>query len=183
VIFAHTLEQVLREKKSQTRRVIKAGEELTRTGVALRVESHGKRTVYQVGKSYAVQPGRGKKSVARIVLTGIRREPVNAISHADARAEGFASREAFLSTWHAIHGAKADLSQEVWVLEFRLEVIIVDRMKMLYGNRKTAYGRPDHCHDIPAPFAGLSGVGVHSGHYPFGRVGAPLSDRLPLPLA
>lgn len=157
MIFAHTLDQVLREKKSQTRRVIKAGEEFARAGASPCVVVAGKRTVYQVGKSYAVQPGRGKKAVARIVLTGIRREPVGAISPADARAEGFTSREAFLTTWRSIHGAKADLSCEVWVLEFRLDVIILDRTKMLYGNRQAAHGRPDNRYDIPAPFAGLPG--------------------------
>jgi hypothetical protein len=120
MIFAHTLALVLGGQKSQTRRPMKLGE--TFDPAAMRVLRVGKRNavVYQVGKTYAVQPGRGQKSVARIVLTGLRQEPVAAISLADAQAEGFASPEAYWQAWRTIHGAHADLSKAVWVLEFRV---------------------------------------------------------------
>lgn len=66
-----------------------------------------RRTVYLVGKEYAVQPGRGKAAVARIRITGIRREDVRNISHEDAVAEGFTDRSEFLSIWTGMHDKKA----------------------------------------------------------------------------
>jgi len=125
MIFAHTLEAVLLGKKHQTRRIVKPNEVLVPEVGAYRVMS-GKRAVYQVGKNYAVQPNRGKKSVARILMTGIRHEPIAHISEADAIAEGFASRQAFINTWQAIHGKTTDLEQMVWVLEFRLCDILAE---------------------------------------------------------
>ncbi len=121
MIFAHTLDKILCGEKRQTRRLVKPGEHLTtKSGKAAVV---AKRTVYEVGKTYAVQPNRGKKAVARILLTGLRREKILDISTADAVAEGFLSRDEFLKTWHNIHGAKADLLHEVWVLEFELHTL------------------------------------------------------------
>lgn len=61
------------------------------------------RTKWQVGKSYAVQPGRGKPAIGRIRITGIRREDVRDISDEDTHAEGFDSREAFWDTWVSMH--------------------------------------------------------------------------------
>ncbi len=117
MIFAYTLQQVLLGDKRQTRRLIKPGQQLAEDGRAI---LNGQRTVYRVGRTYAVQPGRRQKGVARIVLTSLRKERVGAISEADARAEGFPSREAFLAMWRLIHGKDADLNSEVWVFEFEL---------------------------------------------------------------
>ncbi|MCU0464247.1 MAG: hypothetical protein MUF38_06730 [Anaerolineae bacterium] len=117
MIFAHTLEQVLSGQKWQTRRLVKLGESLEKNRYIIKANG---RVRYEVGKTYAVQPNRGKKSVARILMIGIRRERVGEISHDDAIAEGFRSREDFLNTWRAIHGQDADLSREVWVFEFEL---------------------------------------------------------------
>lgn len=123
MIFAHTLEQVIHREKTQTRRLVKPGQCLdSATG---RIHNH-ERTLYQIGKSYAVQPNRGQKSVARIRLTGLRHATVNAITDEDARAEGFASRADFLAIWKHIHGAQTDLDAEVWVLEFELIAILAD---------------------------------------------------------
>lgn len=159
MIFAHTLDRVLGGEKWQTRRVIKADEQLTRTDGKVRVEVPGKRVVYEVGKSYAVQPGRGKHAVARIVLTGIRRESVAAISNFDAAAEGYRSREAFLKTWHAIHGDRANLQDEVWVLEFRLDN--TEDLITAHGNQHAANKRTHHGHDLSPSVTGLSGTGLH----------------------
>lgn len=119
MIFAHTLEKVLNGTKTQTRRLVKAGEQLTADGVCIRT-ARGRR-LYQVGKTYAVQPARGKRAVARIRVTRLRCEDVGDISAEDAHAEGFASPCAFLEAWRAIHGTKADLSARVWVICFQLE--------------------------------------------------------------
>ncbi|MFQ3534436.1 MAG: hypothetical protein SNJ58_01030 [Aggregatilineales bacterium] len=119
MIFAHTLESVLKGTKSQTRRLIKAGEWLSADGTSILTASG--RRLYQVGKTYAVQAGRGKRAVARIRITGLRRERVGAISMEDAHAEGFPSSQMFLAAWRAIHGLNADLLAEVWVISFYIE--------------------------------------------------------------
>jgi hypothetical protein len=164
MIFAHTLEQVLCGEKWQTRRLVKANEQFIQTESLIRVEA-GKRTVYQVGKTYAVQPNRGKKSVARILLTGLRKEVVDAISTNDALAEGFQSRDEFFTTWFGIHGEKADLKRQVWVLEFSLQVIIADEMKALYERYISKNRSIDNGYDLSAPIAGISGISLHSGYH------------------
>ena len=121
MIFAHTLEKVLVGKKSQTRRIAKPDEQLRVENGIRRVYRKGNRTMYQVGKSYSIQPGRGKKAVARLIILDIKHEPVSSITEDDALAEGFPSRESFLNAWREIHGNQANLGQEVWVLEFKLE--------------------------------------------------------------
>lgn len=121
MIFSHTLDLVLAKSKSQTRRVKKPHESFDDEGCTVEaITPKGRRKVYEVGKIYAVQPGRAKKAVAHIKLIGIREEIVGDISEADAIAEGFESRAAFFEAWRAIHGAKADLQAWVWVLEFEL---------------------------------------------------------------
>jgi len=123
MIFAHTIDKVLCRQKHQTRRVVKPHEYLVADGDLIKVEAVAKtrlRTVYEVGKQYAVQPGRGKKGVAYIELTGLREETVADISESDAQAEGFESKADFFATWRNIHGSNADLQQKIWVLEFRL---------------------------------------------------------------
>jgi hypothetical protein len=61
------------------------------------------RTIYRVGNTYSVQPGRGMKAVGRIRLLDIRREDVRMISRADARSEGFEDQMEFLKVWVNIH--------------------------------------------------------------------------------
>lgn len=125
MIFSHTWEKVLSGEKTQTRRLKKPGQ---------------KRSVYKVGQTYAVQPGRGKKAVARIRITDIWEEDVRRISEKDVLAEGFLERRDFLGVWCKMHDtkwadsyntmdldefAKALLARPVdrylaWVLEFQL---------------------------------------------------------------
>ena len=75
---------------------------------------------YRVGRIYAVQPGRGKKAVARILVTDVCRSRWRRINEVAARAEGFASREAFFDYVRGLHGADLDLDGEVWVIKFEL---------------------------------------------------------------
>ena len=116
MIFAHTLDKVIQGEKWQTRRLVKPGECFEDNK---RIIKNGRR-MYEVGRSYAVQPNRGQKAVARIRLKGLRKETIDKITESDARAEGFASVGDFLNTWHGIHGFHTDLSSEVWVFEFEL---------------------------------------------------------------
>jgi len=120
MIFQHTLKPVLNQQKTQTRRVIKGNEVAVRGphNKIIAVKSNN-RTKWRVGRTYAVQPGRGKPQVARIQLTAIAREPIAEISEADAIAEGFISRAEFLQAWQTIHGTRS-LELTVWVLSFQL---------------------------------------------------------------
>jgi hypothetical protein len=178
MIFAHTLDKVICGEKWQTRRIVKAGEAFDLSQQRVRVND--KRTVYEIGKTYAVQPNRGKKAIARIRLTDVRREKIGVISEADARAEGFASRDEFLKTWRDIHGSKADLKIEVWVLEFELDTLHPEAIKEVYGKQFAANRSADYSHDLPVAIAGIPRTGLHSGHNTVGRVGTPVSNRLSL---
>ena len=179
MIFAHTLDKVICGEKSQTRRLVKSGESLDSTGN--RVTLRNNRTLYEIGKTYAVQPNRGKKAVARIRLTAVRREPVAVISEKDARAEGFTSSEEFLTTWRSIHGQSADLQQEVWVLEFELHTVHTDEFKVLYGHRTPTNRSLDNGYDISSTLTGVSGISLHSGDHPIRGAAKTVSGRLPLP--
>lgn len=162
MIFAHTLEQVIRGQKSQTRRLIKPDEIYSDN---TKVTKLGKRIIYEVGRSYAVQPNRGKKSVARILLTGLRKEPIIKISHGDAKAEGFKNRQEFIDTWRKIHGETFDLNTEVWVLEFELLTITDDKIRGLYGKENTTNTSIDNGQNISRSIKKISRVSMYSRNY------------------
>ena len=103
MIFQYTLDKVLSGRKTQTRRVRRPGSQAR----------------WKIGHSYAVQPTRTARSVARIVVTGVRHEKLGKITQAGARAEGFPSVAAFARVWTEVHGA-FDPQTEVWVVSFRL---------------------------------------------------------------
>ena len=69
-------QQVLDGTKTQTRRPVKEGDEgVELQGSIAAVFAHrGSKLKWQVGRTYAVQPGRGKKAVGRIRIIKIRRE-------------------------------------------------------------------------------------------------------------
>ena len=121
MIFQHTWQQVLDGTKTQTRRPVKPGQTLEvaedsyPAGVFAEIGSGYYRTVYIVGNTYAVQPGRGKHGVGRIRITGLRREDVRTISDDDVKAEGFSSRDEFMQTWEMMHK-----TYDAWVIEFEL---------------------------------------------------------------
>jgi hypothetical protein len=72
------------------------------------IEYEETRTVkWKVGNTYAVQPGRGKRAVAHMRITDIRREDVRDISDEDVQAEGFYSKFEFLQTWCQMHDKAA----------------------------------------------------------------------------
>lgn len=114
MIFAYTWQQVLDGTKTQTRRLADGGDEL-------RVNNHPNgepafvwyvdngwcghegpspacypgRIKWQVGRTYAVQPGRGKPAVGRIRITAIRQERLQDITPQDAAAEGIEKETCF----------------------------------------------------------------------------------------
>ncbi len=105
MIFQHTWEQILAGTKTQTRRLAK-----------------GAAPPWRVGRSYAVQPGRGKHAVGRILVTAVRREPLGRLSAGDVQAEGYASRAEFEATWSEMHGAY-DPEQLVDVVTFEVDSV------------------------------------------------------------
>lgn len=125
------LELVLSGKKTQTRRPVKEteygncwrldGEEDWEINEVLADMSDStSRAKWVVGKDYAVCPGRGKKAVARMTITRIRKERAIDISEDDARAEGFDSREAFWDKLRSLYGPNTDLTAPYWALTFEL---------------------------------------------------------------
>lgn len=107
MIFAHTYKWILDKsphtgkRKSQTRRTAKS---LTPR--------------YRVGKTYAIQPGRGKLAVGRIRILSARLHVLEDISDADVRAEGFANREEFLKAYQNINAHQ--YGRVCWAYEFEL---------------------------------------------------------------
>lgn len=88
MIFRPPLVRAIAEgKKTQTRRPIK-GDDPCR---------------YQPGKSYAVQPGRGKPAAFRITIVDVRQEAAGEITLEAAVAEGFRSTDAFKAYWVGLH--------------------------------------------------------------------------------
>lgn len=106
MIFQHTIDKLLSGEKTQTRRL-----------ASWRDGHHGKATRmdltilsaknWEVGKTYAVQPGRGKKAVGRIRITRIEYQDVRDISYPDVQSEGFSSRVEFWQTWCGMHDKSA----------------------------------------------------------------------------
>lgn len=89
---------ILSGKKSQTRRI----------GATCR---------YQPGRSYAVQPGRGKPASLRITITDVRQEQLGEISLKDAKREGFHTTDEFREYWEDLHHGWTP-TLLVWVLTF-----------------------------------------------------------------
>ena len=108
------IEQIKMGNKIETRRVVKPGEKIMYQYAgkdhATVIEFSNGRTKWQVGKTYAICPGRGKSGVGFIRINGLSLdEDVRRISLASARDEGFLSVNSFLSTWIHIndHSAQA----------------------------------------------------------------------------
>ncbi len=120
MIFQHTYQLILDEKKTQTRRLVRENEVAVRgrNNRIDRVQING-RDKWRIGTTYAVQKGRSKPQIARIELIAINSQLVQNISTQDALAEGFNSRAEFFVMWRRIHGESLSL-QRVWVLHFVL---------------------------------------------------------------
>mgnify|MGYP006921307232 CR=1 FL=1 len=119
MIFQHTIDKVLNGEKTQTRRIVKPNHIVGRIppntplefmsvgqswGDIVAVRSNVSYTdIYAIGKTYAVQRGRGVKAEGRIRIIDIRREDVRNISETDALAEGFSGHLDFLYTWIGMH--------------------------------------------------------------------------------
>lgn len=76
-------------------------------------------TRYRPGSTYAVQPGRGLRGVARIRVTDVRREPLGRLSDEEVAKEGFESQVDFAKYWISMHG-RYDEETMVSRIEFEL---------------------------------------------------------------
>lgn len=85
-----------------------------------RVAEDGKPCRYVPGRTYALQPGRGKKSVGRILVLQVWEELLADMCDEAAIPEGFGSREAFVTYWTALHGGFYAWSR-VWAIRFIYE--------------------------------------------------------------
>jgi hypothetical protein len=147
--FGKTLSKVLDGTKTATSRLVKPGdvemvggeptpetEYFTRGNVLYvrgpaeivnampitRVDRNG-RILYEVGKDYAIQPGRGQKSVGRYRITAIERYDVRTITPERANAEGFKTPAAFLEVWVSMHdkqgaGIRGGRIDSQWVFDY-----------------------------------------------------------------
>ena len=82
-----------------------------------------KRPPYSIGRSYAIQPGRGKKAVGRIIVTGTQEaawfDKLRAWGDRHAQMEGFDTFKQFEQKWRSLYG------DEKWrcpllVIDFKL---------------------------------------------------------------
>ncbi len=108
MIFQATWQQVMDGTKTQTRRILRDPVEIEREAIpgamhsvcpikAIRISG---RLIEAVGRTRAVQPGRTKKGIARIEITGLRIEHVRDISEDDVIAEGMGLRSWDPGGWY-----------------------------------------------------------------------------------
>ncbi len=97
MIFKGTIDKVLNGTKTQTRRPVRVNHGCVSFPNSTEIEKVVKsrwhpclihRKIWTVGQDYAVQPGRGKSSIARIRIKSIRKEKLMDISLTDCIAEG-----------------------------------------------------------------------------------------------
>lgn len=140
----NAIDKILKGEKTQTRRIVKPTHrnllgywsDGTHEIISEVYNAGRDRPLYQIGKTYAVQPGRGKPGVVwyrgdnplwdketrwdvpcdgqnewwtplRIRILAIRREDVRNISEDDARAEGYDNTISFLIAWCTMHDKQA----------------------------------------------------------------------------
>jgi hypothetical protein len=122
-------QDVLDGVKTQTRRVLKPGEQvvafthngteitLLHPAILARVDGAGwsdvaihavnnasGRSKHVVGREYPIIPKRAEMAVGSFLLEGIRVERLQVISQVDAKAEAVADVDAYRSLWESING-------------------------------------------------------------------------------
>lgn len=117
MIFAPEMVRLITtSRKTQTRRPVRGDEPKSR---------------YRPGRSYAVQPGRGKPASLRIVITDVRQEPLGDLTLADAHAEGFRTTDEFRLYWVALHD-KAWIARQHKLLDAEHDFTDEDRAETIH---------------------------------------------------
>jgi hypothetical protein len=129
--------KVIAGLKTQTRRIVKDNEFACFVNGSNLVEVEtiddvGKvRVKWVVGKTYAIQPGRGKPTIGHLRLKQIRRESLQAISIKEIWLEGFGNKERkttnekdwYSGLWDSTNktkGTRWEDNPDVWVLTFEV---------------------------------------------------------------
>ena len=141
MLFPYYSQEAVDGQKTQTRRPVQPGDvartdesDANRIVQVARTRDHGvPQVLFEVGKSYSVQPGVAKKTVGKIRVTAIRRERLQEISQADVRQEvpvaalpversdAQGALKTFQETWNSMYknpGQRWEDNPEVWVIEF-----------------------------------------------------------------
>lgn len=142
MLFEHTWKYVVSGKKTQHRRLVQPGDyavvdEADPNRPILKVirtaDAGVPKPLFEVGKTYSVQPGLAKKTMGNIRLTAIRRERLQDLTEAESLNElPVTSLEAgvsdaqwalktYMGSWNVINsdpGERWEDNPEVWVLEF-----------------------------------------------------------------
>ena len=122
--------KIINGTKTETRRIVKPGEEHLREFV---MTPNGN-VKWRVRDSYAVQPGRGKPchihngKPLRIKILSIHREPLQAITRDGAWLEGITGASSrpitdYRKLWDSINkrpGTRWDDNPQVWVIKFEV---------------------------------------------------------------
>jgi len=76
--------------------------------------------MYKLGRSYAVQSGRGKPGLFTIKVIDLKYEFLGEISEEDVKAEGYETKEEFINSWREINKSY-NPRQAVTVIKFEIE--------------------------------------------------------------
>ena len=93
---------------------------VTRRPVKKNSDGSEKPCRFKVGRTYSIQPGRGKKAVGRVKIKWTpHQELLGQISIDRALKEGFGDAAEFVDYWIKLYGG-FDPYETVWVIEFEL---------------------------------------------------------------
>lgn len=81
---------------------------------------------YVVGKTYGIQPGMARPSIARIRITSVEAVWLGDVNDAEARLEGFEDAEAFFGYWAGLYPDTDVEGVLVWRIGFRLVEALAD---------------------------------------------------------
>ena len=158
MLFVSTWKFVVSGQKTRTRKLVQEGDYATFDETdpnqpicqVIRTADAGvPKVLYEVGKTYSVQPGLAKKTVGNIKLTAIRRERLQDITEEEALKElpltsleeGISDAQwalkTFMGTWNISNiesGTRWEDNPEVWVLEFE------PALKLAASRKRTRFG-------------------------------------------
>lgn len=80
-----------------------------------------RRTIYRVGKTYSVCPGRGKKSIGRIRILEIReRARLDEVDAETAQREGGYTKESYYELCHTMQSLRKQSSAPAWSIRYEV---------------------------------------------------------------
>lgn len=161
--FNHTLAALLSGKKTETSRfALPEPDGTTAVGCEMIQWPNGRRSVmrgkannsgwsirWEQGKDYAIQPGRGVKSVGRFVVDQIWRQDVRTLTPEQVKAEGFAVKGdmgseswfKFLQVWAAMHDRQFEFRFDPQIVDYRVregrqrDIVAWDTLKNMISAR------------------------------------------------